>query len=53
MYRKRKSNTENYVQQKREYKSNGMESLEVTPQARDQAKKVPTNNANSWSPLCS
>ena len=30
-----------------------MESLEVTPQAQDQAKKVPANNANSWSPVCS
>ena len=30
----------------------GMESLEVSPQARDQSNRVPTNNAMSWSPEC-
>ena len=32
----------NYVQEERESKNDGMESLEVNPQAQDQANKVPT-----------
>lgn len=30
-----------------------MESLEVNPQAQDQANEVPTTSANCWSPVCS
>ena len=43
MYRKRKKlHKGNYVQEERESKNDGMESLEVNPQAQDQANKVPT-----------
>ena len=41
MYRKRKKlHKGNYVQEESESKNDGMESLEVNPQARDQANKV-------------
>ena len=43
----------NYVQIRREAKNNGMKSLEVNPQERDQSNSVPVNNAMSWSTKCS
>ena len=40
---------QNYVQEERKSKNNGVDSLEVNPHSRDQSNKVPTNKARSLS----
>ena len=40
---------QNYVQEERESKNNGVDSLEVNPHSRDQSNNVPANKARSLS----
>ena len=48
MYKQqKKKEKENYVQEDRESKNNGMDSLEVKLNAQDQSNKVPANKARS------
>ena len=50
---KKQNKRKSYVQIRRESRNNGMESLDMNPQARDQSNNVPVNNAINWSIKCS